>query len=368
MPTLSDPVPVHQDTVITGIYIARGSETLGPYNALEAAALVVGGYLRRDDYAARNGDPNWVALADFLPLSSQTRADESTPFPVLPAPATGTRPPRRRLVAACAGLLAVSLLVVGGVRWFGRRRVDDRPVAATPPPLERPPFREASPALVAVPEVVPPAARGPLSGSLSSVLPGGERVPLAGVRVAAYPLAALAPAFDQENAEAQAARVRLDPQIDAAATDRATRAAEAQAAAQALHEADPADPLLASLRFASQGAKDALKTAEKDYRYLADERTAAAGGEVYFHGLPEPVIAQDTDSQGNFTLDLPAGEEPYVVAARVQQTSEDGSVRVRYWLVNLSPEQRAGREPLPLDDRNVSSAADAAASLIHTAD
>ena len=49
MPTLSDSVRRQPGTVVTGIYIARGQDTLGPYNSLEAAALIRGGYLHDDD-------------------------------------------------------------------------------------------------------------------------------------------------------------------------------------------------------------------------------------------------------------------------------------------------------------------------------
>ncbi len=373
MPTISDSVLDSSEMVVTGIYIARGNDTLGPYNSLEAAALVIGGYLRPDDYAARNGDTAWVALSEFLPLSVLTRPPQPAPAPEFAVPTVGTHPHRwRHLAAAFVILLTAPLLAAGGMHWFGQRRAGDRaadlPLTTTEPVLA-PAVAAPVAAVLPTPQAPPPApvADGPLNGSLASSLSGGGPAPLPGVRVAAYPLAALESALDQENAETQVARARLDPQIEVAETERATRAAEAQAALQALRAADPHDPLLASLRFADKGAKTAVKTAEDDYRYLLDERTAAAGGEIYFHGLPEPAVAMDTDAQGCFTLTLPPGEGPYAVAARVRQTADDGTVRLRYWLVRLSAAQRAGREPVRLDDGNVSSSADGA-SLIHTAD
>ncbi len=367
MPTTGQPVTGQHDEVISGIYIARGSDTLGPYNSLEAAALVTGGYLRLDDYAARNGDPAWVPLASFLPLSSVSRPAEPTP-----SLAGKTHPRRwRPLASAFAILLAAPLLVAGGLRWF-RHQPATFPVSIPAPaaPVPDPPATPApAPAVLPVEhEVAPlPLASGPLNGSLSFVLPQTGHVSPTGIRVSAYPLTALEPVLGPETVDARAARARLDPQIEAAAQERATRTAEAQAALQAWHEADPASPLIGSLRFASQGAKAAAKAAEDDYRYLLDERAAAAGGEFYFHGLPASEVVADTDAQGFFTLPLPPDTEPYVVAASVRQTADDGVVRSRYWLLRLSPAQRAGRESLRLDDGNASSSP-AAESLIHTAD
>ena len=367
MPTISPPATGQHAEVISGIYIARGTDTLGPYNSLEAAALVVGGYLRLDDYAARNGDPAWVSLTNFLPLSSVRRPVESTP--ASPGPTGKPHPHRwRRLAAAFAILLTTPLLVAGGVHWFGHQRTVVPTAISVPSQTAPVPDPPVVPAVVPVAhEAVPPPTSGPLNGSLSFTLPQTGQVSPAGVRVSAYPLAVLEPALGQEIADAQAARARLDTQIEAAAKERANRASEAQAALQALHEADPADPMFGSLRFSSQGAKAASKTAEEDYRYLLDERATAAGGDFYFHGLPVSEVAADTDAQGNFTLALPPGTDPYVVAASVRQTADDGVVRSRYWLLKLSPAQRAGRESVRLEDGNASSSS-AVESLIHTAE
>ena len=370
MPTISDSAFGHHDKVVTVIYIARGSDTLGPYNSLEAAALVIGGYLRPDDYAACNGDPTWVSLANFLPLSAVPPVTAPASSPA--ASTVGVPSHRwRSWGITLAILLAASLLVAGGMYWFRHRQADARANVLTAPQDERASGVASLPPAQVLPGIrepePPPAASGPLTGSISFAPPGGERMPLAGVRVAAYPLAALEPVLAQETIEAQAARARLDPQIEAAARDQVTRAAETQAALKALREADPAAPLTASLRFANQGAKAAAKTAEGDYRYLVDERAAAAGGEFYFHGLPASAVTTDTDVQGNFTLAIPPGDEPYAVAVAARAMTEDGSARSCYWLLKLSPSQRAGREGLRLDSSNVSSSS-AAESLIHTAD
>ena len=378
MPTIGQSAAGQHAEVISGIYIARGNDTLGPYNSLEAAALVIGGYLRLDDYAARNGDTSWCALADFLPLSAVSRPAEPLPGPVLPASAGETHPRRwKPLAVILAVLLAIALLVAGGVRWLERPRTAV-PVAAAPAPVLMPvpvPLPSVTPPPPPAAEVVHPAvaepaptvADGPVNGSLSFTLPQTEPVSLAGVRVSAYPLSALEPALAQETADAQATRARLDPQIEAAARDRAARAAEAATALKAWHGANPADPMITSLRFASQGAKAAAKTAGDDYRYLSDERETAAGGGMFFQGLPMPEVSADTDAEGHFTLTIPPGTEPYAVAASVRRMADDGVTRIRYWLLRLSPAQRAGREPLRLEDGNASSSS-AAESLIHTAD
>ncbi len=376
MPTIGQPAAGQHTEVISGIYIARGNDTLGPYNSLEAAALVIGGYLRLDDYAARNGDASWCALADFLPLSAISRPAEPTPGPASPAPVGEIHPHRwKPFAVALAALLAIPLCMAGGVRWFGHPRAI-APVAATPAPtpapvpvpsVTPPPTPAAEVVRPVVAEPVPTAADGPLHGSLSFTLPQTGDVSLSGVRVMAYPLSALEPALGQKTADARAARTRLDPQIEAAARERATRTAEADTALKAWHEADPADAMTASLRFASQGAKTAAKTAEDDHRYLLDEREAAAGGGMFFQGLPAPEVSADTDAEGRFTLLLPPGTEPYAVAAAVRRTADDRVARTRYWLLQLSPAQRAGHAPLRLEDGNASSSA-AAESLIHTVD
>ena len=373
MPTISDPATSRHDTVVTGIYIARGDQTLGPYNSLEAAALIVGGYLRADDHAARNGDAAWVPLSNLLSLTALTHTDKPAPIPDFAAPVAGTHPHRwRHLAVAFVVLLAAPLIVAGGMHWFGFRRADEHPPALRlPAPVQMASVPVPTPAveLLPTPQAPPPAPAvdGPVHGSLSYALPDGGRIPFAGVRVSVYPLAVLEASLAPINAEAQTARARLDPQVETAMTERNARAAEAQAALQALREADPAGPLIPSLRFANVGAKAAAKTAENDYQYLLDERTTAAGGQVYFRGLPEPVLTADTDAQGEFTLPLPPGEEPYAVAACARQAADDGAVRSRYWVVKLSPAQRSGRESVRLDGGNVSFSP-AAESLIHTAD
>ena len=120
-----------------------------------------------------------------------------------------------------------------------------------------------------------------------------------------------------------------------------------------------------SLRFAYNGAKAATRTATGNHRFLLEERAAAAGGEVYFHALPDAAVATAADDAGNFTLDLPPDGRPYVVAADAPRPAGEG--RAHYWLVRLSPEQRSGHEALRLDDGNsLASASDD--SLVHTAD
>ena len=385
MPTIIDPAKGHTQLLVTGIYIARGADTLGPYDSAEAAALVLGGYLRADDLAARNGDAAWVPLAGFLPPDVPAQA--GAPPPSAPASVVlthETHPHRwRRLTAAFAVFLAVPLLVAGGARWRESRRPVVQPTAPPTPPAAATAL--PSPAVAVPLPSLPPAAgerpaaplpstapvlepAGPLHGQVSLALPDGSRTVLAGVRVMAYPLATLEPALAPAAEAARAARERLDPQIEAAATERSARLADEQAALQAWREAAPADPMRPSLRFAYTGARTAARTAEDNARYLLDERTAAAGGEVYLRALPAPAVAAETDAGGNFVLDLPADDSVYAVVACARPAAADGdAVQPRYWFVKLSATQRPGREPLRLDISNLTSSA-APESLVRTAD
>ena len=363
MPTAQDPAAAFSEKKRTGIYIARGAETLGPYSLAEAAALVVGGYLHADDFAAHNGDSAWVPLADLLPPALRERPAKVDPAPPPP-------PPRwRRLALAVVLLAAVPLLVAGIVRWAENRRVNSQVVQALPSPT---PLPAATPAATPVPappaEVVPPPAAetptpppptpepgGPLRGSLA--------VPVAEVRIAAYPLEPLENSLAPTLSAAQAAHARLDPSVDAAAAELATRTAEEQAALRALNDAAPSDPLRRSLRFAYNGAKTATRTAADNHRFALNERAAATGGEVFFHALPAPAVTAETDAAGTFVLDLPADGQPYIVAASVP--TSDGSTR--RWLVRLSPAQRSGHAPLRLDDSNTLTSG-SEDSLVHATD
>ena len=113
------------------IYIARGDDTLGPYQPAEAAELLKSGYLFPHDLAARNGDPAWVALSNFLtaeeivpvvvdaprPREILDARDAGAPAaaPSFPAAAPSWRPQwflvaiLPVLVLVAAGLLAVNL-------------------------------------------------------------------------------------------------------------------------------------------------------------------------------------------------------------------------------------------------------------------
>ncbi len=375
MPTTIDLLKGHSETLVTGIYIARGDDTLGPYNSAEAAALVLGGYLHPADHAARNGDAAWVPLAAVLAPDFAPRAEPPPAAPEsVPHPGRETHGHRwRRLSAAFAVLLAVPLLVAGGARWWeNRHAATDRASIQAPFAPSPAPTPSASPAVVveerpAAPLPTPAEPDGPLRGSISLTPADGSRTSLAGLRVMAYPLAALETSLAPAATAAQTASERLDPQIEAAATERSVRATEEQAALQAWRDAAPADPMRPSLRFAYTGAKTAAQTARDNYRYLLDERTASAGGEAYLRDLPAPTVAADTDDGGGFTLELPKDDTPYAVVACARPTTDDGSTHPRYWFVKLSPAQRSGREPLRLDGGNLTSSA-APESLVHTAD
>ena len=321
------------------IYIARGDNTLGPYTVAQAAELVRHGDLRTDDYAARDGDAEWVALESFLP------------GPAAGVPATPPKPRRHRvrtaLVLLLLGAAAVSLL---------RLRRSPTPVAhpvlrsEMPAPLVIVPTTANSPGAAATPLTpAPPASTEPpgqkparLAGT---VLPAGPAV----VRVSAYPLATLEPFLARKRAEMQAEIDGLAPQIAAAVAERAGCIDNEHRTLQAIFDAAPDDEMSASLVFAHDQAKAAVATAERSCRYLDDQRQAALDAAGYFQDLPPPVAMAQTDAEGGFTLELPAGG-PYAVAASASGTTPDGP-RPRYWLVKV-PAPEAGQPPLLLSNAN----------------
>ena len=371
MPTTIDPITGHSQTLVTGIYIARGDDTLGPYTPAEAAALIASGYLQPTDHAARNGDAAWVPLAGFLPPDS-VPGTEPPPAPpeTVVQPAHEAHPHRwRRLSVAFAVFLTVPLVIAVGARWWEGRAATRTAVLPPPPPARMPAVVVPSLPVAEhpAPSPVQEEIGGPLRGSISLASPDGGRTAFAGVHVMAYPLAALETALAPTVAAAQAARERLDPQIEAAESERSARAADEQTTLQAWHEAAPNDPLRSSLRFAYTGARTATQTAEDNLRFLLDERTAAAGGDIYFRSLPGPAAVAETDAGGRFTLDLPADDTPFAVMVCARPAANDGTVHPRCWIVRLSPSQRSGREPLRLDDSYLTSSA-ATESLVHTAD
>ena len=130
-------------------------------------------------------------------------------------------------------------------------------------------------------------------------------------------------------------------------------------ARQALLDAAPASDLDASLRFAHDQARAAVKDAENDCRYLLDQRAEAMRGDVYFRELPAATATVNTNAEGEFSLDLPLGEV-FAVAACVRQPA-----RMHYWLVRI-PAKDEERKTLVLSDGNETSSG-SPGSLILTA-
>ena len=325
--------------IATGIYIARGDDTLGPYTPGEAAELIRTGKLLSNDLAARSGDAAWVPLANFLHGEA--------------APGTSdvprARPAGRGLwhgwiFVVVLVVTVAALLAVGGPR-AARRREIPRPPPSPPPSV-------ASPRpLTALDKPSPPPVNEKnvqLSGAIRLVSADGMPVTLETVRVRAYRLRELTPYLEQKKAAVQAGLDRLAPLIAAAGSARDARLEAERHARQALLDAAPYSDLEASLRFAHDQARAAVQDAESDCRYLRDQRAEVTRGDVYFRDLPDAEATADTDAEGAFTLDLPPGEA-CAVAACVRQAA-----RTRYWLVKI-PAPVGDHEPIVLSDDNEAS-------------
>ena len=365
------------------IFISRGDATLGPYSLGEAGQFVRSGYLKADDWAARDGDNAWTPLSTLL--AAEPAAAVSPPEPAAPA-RVGVQ---RSFWTGAAALCVVLVPAVWMHRLWGRQtpapgprqslasalpRAPSPPVALPTPPVPDVPHspvavqpmtvapspEQSTPASTATPDEEP----GPLDGIIQTTTPDGSSVGCADVKVSLYALDTLAPYLAEKKARARAELDRLTPEIAAAEVERTARIAAERAALKAFLDAAPADPLRPSLRFEHEQAVIAVKTADDDYRYLLDQRRDAAGADFYFRDLPDPLVTTRTDQAGRFTLALPPGRE-FVVAARARQDT-GGKARPGDWLVKVAP--AAGRSVnLSLDNHNAT-AAGSSASLIQTTD
>ena len=168
----------------------------------------------------------------------------------------------------------------------------------------------------------------------------------------------------EKKAHVQVELDRLTPQLTAAEAERNAKLGEEQEARQTYLDASPNDPLIYSLHFAATQAKQAVASAQSDYQFLLAERKEALDGAFYFRDLPPPAVETQTDSDGRYTLDFPAGGS-FVVAAFVQRTTASG-IHPHYWLVRVTLAD-GETHSLPLTDTNVASA-HSPDSLLETAD
>ncbi len=377
------------------IYIALDDDRLGPYTPEEVTQLVECGCLSPDDYAARDGDTNWVPLSNFL--APPRKSAGVTNVPVAPAPRRWRRP------LLLGGLLMLTLVAVASLR-MSRRTKDNANRQASAPQVSGPVFRATIPDARDLPDLSPPEpsqAVEPRSSDLPpatevrtpdplptvatqppdllppAVKPGGRvsgTISLAGkdgsvgrprtLTVRVYLLKDLEPYLAQKKAAAETEIARLAPQIEAAEAERNTRVAAEQSARQALIDTSPSNELYASVQFAHQQAKGAIKTADDDVKYFRGQRSVVTSGEFYLYDLPPAVATAETDTRGEFTLDLPSGGPFAVVAADFQDTVE--GTHARYWVMEVSFAD-ANAQTLSLTDANTTSAP-ATASLIQTED
>ena len=380
------------------IYVARDEDTLGPYTSDEVIALLKTGILWADDLAAREGDAAWAPLSTFVPAG--------TVLDPVPVDHEVSAAPERRHLNKAALFATLGILLIVGVClvkfWpaaaplarpvVPRQTVSNRsaeiplpsppkpqavfsvtpkravpslvvtiPLLSTPSPTSAPLAEAAIPHDVSTPAPAAKACR--LTGTISLAAPGGEPLKFAGVRVLAFSLESLQPLLAQNDARVQADLSRLEPQLKAAEAEKNARQEAAKSALQDSLDAAPSNPLYGALSFAAKQARMDVNTAQANYQYLLDQRAEAMDGNFYYRDLPAPLAESQTNPDGVYTLDLPAGGQ-YAVAARVSQTGIIGT-QTHYWLVKTQL-QDGVKASLPLTEHNAASS-DSADTLMHTA-
>jgi hypothetical protein len=153
---------------------------------------------------------------------------------------------------------------------------------------------------------------GMLDGEVFIVTKGGQNYKLGLVSVGLYPLSAVKEYVDQKAKDANAELARLAPLLDSA------------------------DLLEKSLNVSS--------------------------GDYYFHDLPQPITATQTNSDGRFQIELPTKGD-FVVAAQAHRTVGNWVERY-YWLLKISLDGSQSKT-IMLSNNNLSSER-SPDQLIHT--
>ena len=348
----------HAETAPMSIYIAWDDAALGPYTPAQVVQLVECGCLSMDDHAARDGDTDWMPLASLLTVLAASHRVAGGP----PAP------PARRpwLLATLLALTLLTVLLAPMIRRMGGAGGRQVPPAQVLKPL----FRVTLPDVIDVPDTGPvdvlPAEEhgGRLSGTISLAAANASAVASRTLIVRAYPLKDLEPYLAQKKAAAQVELDRLGPLLESAEAERKMRVAAEQSASQALLDTSPASDLYSAVRFAHQQAAGAVKAAEENIRYYTAQRHEVTDGKYYLYDLPVAVATAETNTQGEFTLELPSGGPFAVVAADLPETATGG--HARYWMVKVFYTDTS-EKTLLLSDRNATSVA-SAESLIQTED
>jgi hypothetical protein len=197
---------------------------------------------------------------------------------------------------------------------------------------------------VAIPKLeAPKLETHKLEGEVFIVTKGGQSIKLGLVEVALLPLEPLLPYLAEKKAAEESIAAQLDSEIEAAKADEKSKDARLQAAR--------------SYDVLSKAGSEAYTKAYNEYyraNYFCEDllgkRRAFPSGSYYFRNLPQSIVSTQTDSDGKFTIEVPAQGE-FALAARSQR-SVGSSVENYFWLVKVSPDQHAKK--LMLSNGNLS--------------
>ena len=230
----------------------------------------------------------------------------------------------------------LAIIFAGGLLLFGWQYFirEKAPKPFTIPTSSSTPARPAEPFL---------EQKGVLEGEVFIVTKGGQNYKLGLVPVALYSLNALKPNIDQKTKEVSAALSQLKPLSWDAAKVEIQRKGEATKGALNAYEADPQHASL-------EAALEQSLAAYCAYCYLVEHRDDCAG--FYFVGLPQPIVATQTDSDGRFKIELPMKGQ-FVLAAQAQRTIGESEEHY-YWLLKVSLDGSSAKT-IMLSNNNLSS-------------
>ena len=194
--------------------------------------------------------------------------------------------------------------------------------------------------------------KGDLEGEVFIVTRGGENYKLGLVPITLYSLDSLKPYLEQKKQQAETEFARLGRLVDPAKSEMNAKEKARDAAFQAFLNAGNSDPNRSSLEAAYHQAKGQCELVVRAYHFLLDAQSKLVSGAFYFDGLPEPLATTQTNSDGKFTIEIPA-KGNFVIAARADHTIGN-STEHYYWLIKVSLDG-AAKKAIMLSNNNLSS-------------
>jgi hypothetical protein len=197
-----------------------------------------------------------------------------------------------------------------------------------------------------------PERKGDLDGEAFIVTRGGQNYKLDLVPITLYSVDSLKPYLEQKKEKAETELARLGRLVNPNKSEMNAKERARDAAFQAFLNAGYSDPNKRSLEAAYQQAKEQWELSRRAYYFLLNAQSKFVSGAFYFDGLPEPLVTTQTDSDGKFTIEMPA-KGNFVIAAHADRTIGNSTERY-YWLIKVSLDG-AAKKAITLSNNNLSS-------------